>query len=134
MIQRCENPRNPEYENYGKRGIDVCEEWHQFVNFMQWAQRTGYQDGLTIDRINVDAGYSPVNCRWATIPEQQRNKRNNINITYGGVTRCLSDWAQTLGINVITLWKRVVQNGWEIERAFTTPVRVYHRQEEQVTT
>lgn len=122
------------YEYYGGRGIDVCEEWHQFESFMQWAQRTGYHDGLTIDRINTDAGYNPVNCRWATMQEQQRNRRNNINITYGGVTRCLSEWAQTLGIKVMTLWERIVRNGWEIERAFTEPVQIHHRQEEQVTT
>lgn len=134
MLTRCENQHDIGYDNYGGRGIDVCVEWHQFENFMQWALQNGYQDNLTLDRINVDAGYSPVNCRWATIHEQARNKRNNINITFHGVTRCLSDWAQTLCINRYTLWDRIVRLGWDIERAFTEPVHIHHRREEQVPT
>ena len=135
MLTRCENPHDASYDNYGGRGITVCEEWHLFENFMQWALQTGYQDGLTIDRINVDAGYNPFNCRWATMREQQRNRRNNINITYDGVTRCLSDWAQTLGMQVGTLWARIFHCGWDVQRALTTPVRVqHHKAVEQVTT
>lgn len=135
MLERCENPHRPNYDYYGGSGVTVCEEWHDFTNFMQWAERTGCQENLTIDRIDVNEGYNPVNCRWATMHEQNRNKRNNINITYHGVTRCLSDWAATLGINMQTLWKRIYAEGWDIERAFTTPVRQQHKhnkQEEQV--
>jgi hypothetical protein len=135
MRARCENPHNQHYDNYGGRGITVCEEWHDFVNFMQWAERTGYRENLTIDRIDVNEGYNPVNCRWVTMHEQNRNKRNNINITYHGVTRCLADWAATLGINAGALWMRICRYNWDIDRAFTTPVQIHHkrvRQEEQV--
>ena len=131
MHARCENPHSTHYDNYGGRGISVCEEWHDFANFMQWAERTGYQKNLTIDRIDVNEGYNPVNCQWATMHEQARNKRNNINITYHGVTRCLSDWAATLGINIPTLWKRIYVKGWDIERALTTPVRQRHKHNKQ---
>lgn len=135
MLARCENSHCPNFDYYGGRGVSVCEEWHDFANFMQWAERTGYQENLTLDRIDVNEGYNPVNCRWATMCEQARNRRNNANITYHGVTRCLSDWAATLGINVETLQKRIHRYGWDIVRAFTTPVRQWHKrnkQEEQV--
>lgn len=135
MLQRCENQHNKSYDGYGGRGITVCEEWHDFVNFMQWAERTGYQEGLSIDRIDVNEGYNPVNCRWVTMHEQNRNKRNNINITYHGVTRCLTDWAATLGINAGALWDRIFRYHWDVERAFTTPVQKHyrhHKHEEQV--
>ena len=122
MRTRCENPHGTHYDNYGGRGISVCEEWHDFANFMQWAERTGYRENLTLDRIDANEGYNPVNCRWVTMREQNRNRRNNANITYHGVTRCLSDWAVTLGINEVTLRSRI-RYGWDVERAFTTPVR-----------
>lgn len=123
MRARCENPHNKSYDYYGGHGISVCEEWHDFANFMQWAERTGYREDLTLDRIDSNEGYNPVNCRWATMHEQARNKRSNVNITYHGITRCLSDWAATFGINVRTLRLRIFGYGWDVERAFTTPVR-----------
>jgi len=135
MHTRCENPHSTNYDNYGGRGVSVCEEWHDFANFMQWAERTGYQENLTLDRIDVNEGYNPVNCRWITMAEQQRNRRNNIKITYHGVTRCLSDWAATFGIKVVTLWQRIFRYHWDVERAFTAPVQKHyrhHKQEEQV--
>ena len=135
MLSRCENQHNIGYGRYGGRGVTVCKEWHDFDNFKQWAERTGYQENLTIDRIDVDEGYSPVNCQWSTVREQARNKRTNVNITYHGVTRCLTDWAATFGINISTLWERIFRRHWDIERAFTTPVRQQHKrhkQEEQV--
>ena len=131
MLERCENQHNIGYGRYGGRGVTVCKEWHDLNNFMQWAERTGYQENLTIDRIDINEGYNPVNCRWATMCEQNRNKRNNINITYHGVTRCLSDWATTLGINISTLRDRIYVEGWDIERAFTTPVRQQHKHNKQ---
>lgn len=80
MIDRCENPKHPSYPNYGARGINVCEEWHDFNEFYQWAVDNGYdadapQGKCTIERRNNDKGYYPWNCRWTDMMEQSWNKR-----------------------------------------------------------
>ena len=70
---RCTNPHNNSYWKYGKRGIGFCAEWNEFEPFELWAMKNGYQDNLTLDRINGNLGYSPSNCRWATYREQLKN-------------------------------------------------------------
>ena len=76
MIQRCENPKDPSYKNYGGRGILVCERWNEFKRFLEdMGERPA---GLTLDRENNDGNYEPKNCRWATRKEQNQNKRNNV--------------------------------------------------------
>ena len=75
MRQRCRNPKNQDFHYYGARGISVCQEWDEYIPFREWALRSGYQSGLTIDRINPDGNYHPENCRWITIQEQQHNRR-----------------------------------------------------------
>ena len=123
MKYRCSNLKDENYCYYGARGITVCEEWQHVDKFREWAYNNGYKLGLTIDRIDVNGNYEPSNCRWVTIQEQQHNKRSNHYITYKGETKCLAEWAHILGINYGTLSSRLLDSKWDIEKAFTTPVR-----------
>lgn len=78
MKQRCLNPNNKEYKYYGGRGISVCDEWIKFEQFYNWAKENGYQDNLTIDRIDNDKYYCPENCRWVTHEVNCQNRRRNL--------------------------------------------------------
>lgn len=110
MKERCSNPHNKSYPRYGGRGITVCTDWaNDFSSFRDWAYAAGFRDGLTIDRIDGNKGYSPENCRWATTAQQNRNYSRNHMITYNGETKCLSDWADQFGIKRGTVLFRIQQ-------------------------
>lgn len=121
MRQRCGNPNHPAYKDYGGRGITVTPEWDSYKAFRNWALSSGYADDLSIDRINNDLGYYPGNCRWANSEEQSNNQRSNINLTFNGETRSLSQWAKRLGIPAQTLYYRITKYGWTVDRALNTP-------------
>ena len=128
MKRRCYNHTDSEYKNYGGRGIKICDEWlEDFVSFYEWAQSSGYNDFLTIDRKDVDGDYCPENCRWVTMRVQCNNKTDNHNITYNGETHTLSQWSEILDVNYYTLRSRINILGWDAKRAFETPFngRVY---------
>lgn len=131
MIRRCTHKTSSGYENYGGRGISVCEEWQKsFPAFRDWAFANVYSDGLTIDRINNNGNYEPSNCRWATKKEQANNQSTTLHIEYNGVSHTLQEWAELLGINPHTLYARIYRMNWSIERAFTEKVDFdkHHRQ------
>lgn len=110
--QRCYNKNNKSYNNYGGRGIIVCQEWlNDFMNFYNWAMNNNYQEGLTIDRIDNDGNYEPNNCRWADRKTQNNNRRNNTSISYNGKTQTLAQWSEELNVDqhTISLRKR---KGW----------------------
>jgi hypothetical protein len=115
MKERCDNPENSHYLLYGGRGIGYCERWAKFENFLSDMGRR--PKGRTLDRVDNNLGYSPDNCRWATADEQSRNTSRNVNITWNGETKCLKDWATTLGITGIALAYRL--RNWSMQRAMT---------------
>jgi hypothetical protein len=101
----------------------MCSELeNDSLAFYEWAIKNGYSDGLSIDRIDNNGDYTPNNCRWVDQKTQCRNKSTNRMITYNGETKPFCEWADELGIKYGTLYTRVFRNGWDIERAFTTPV------------
>lgn len=121
MRQRCTNPKKCFYERYGGRGITICDEWRDFAAFLR---DMGYRpDGLTLERIDNDKGYSKDNCVWATQAQQRRNQSTTQMLTYRGETLCLKDWANRIGISQSGLWLRVNKFGWNIEKAISTPAR-----------
>lgn len=118
MKSRCYNKNNPDYQYYGGKGITICDEWLKSRQaFENWAYSHGYKDELTIDRIDGNKGYSPENCHFITLEEQQRNKSNNYNITHGGKTQTLSEWAREYGIQRETLRSRIEKLGYSFEEA-----------------
>ena len=124
--ERCNTKTCRIYKNYGGRGISICKEWDDFKVFREWSLLNGYNDELTIDRIDVNGNYEPSNCRWATYKQQANNKRTNHNITYKGETKTLTEWADYTGIKVGTIWMRL-KKGWSVDRALTEKVHVYDR-------
>lgn len=121
--QRCNNPVCDSYINYGGRGIKMCDKWvDDFMIFFTWSIENGWRLGLSLDRKNNNEGYNPENCRWATSAQQNRNKRNNINITAFGETKCVTDWEKDKRCNVgISGLIMRIKKGWDIEKAITQP-------------
>lgn len=93
MKNRCYRSNDINYKNYGAKGIVVCSEWLDFENFYNWATYNGYNNVLTIDRIDVNGNYEPSNCRWADRKTQNRNTTRNLNIKIGKEIKCLKDWS-----------------------------------------
>jgi hypothetical protein len=118
MIQRCRNPNNLKYADYGGRGISVCARWRSFENFL--ADMGERPEGAELDRIDVNGDYEPSNCRWATRAEQNRNRRDTNWVRYGGELVCATELAARLGVATSTLRQRVRYN-WPEERLGDPP-------------
>lgn len=114
MRRRCNNPKGDIHKRYFYRGIKVCEEWNSFENFQRWAYSAGYNDELTIDRIDNDGNYEPSNCKWASYHDQFRNTSQNIYLTYNGRTQIMKDWANEFGVKYETFLSRF-HKGWGVE-------------------
>ena len=124
IVQRCTNPNNPAYHNYGGRGITLCARWREFENFL--ADLVEQPEGMTLDRIDNDRGYEPNNVRWATRVEQANNRVTNVFITHEGLTMTLADWARHKGWKYGLLgsrWKKGIRG----DELFAPPkyVRTY---------
>lgn len=119
MRGRCLNPSNDAYANYGGRGITICKEWDEFLIFKEWALQNGYNDTLTIDRIDVNQNYCPQNCRWISRKAQATNKRSNRYITYQDECYTIAEWAELKGMPYSLLYKRL-KLGWDVARAIET--------------
>lgn len=131
MKQRCYDKNHQNYEDYGGRGIIVCDEWKSdFQAFYDWAMANGYADKLTIDRVDVNGNYEPSNCRWANKIVQANNKRNNHLIEYKGKTYTIAELSRKHNIGYSCLYMRI-QEGWDIERALTLKPKLGRNQYEK---
>ena len=116
MLDRCERENDNKYNLYGGRGISVCKEWHNASDFINWAMSNGYADDLQLDRIDTNGDYDPENCRFVTIKENNRNKRNNRTITINDVSKTVTEWAEITGVKRKTIYERL-NRGWDAASA-----------------
>lgn len=123
MIDRCENPKNKSYKNYGEVGISVCDEWRSVDNFVKWAQKAGYKEGLTLERVDNSCGYNPNNCIWADRYTQNNHTSRNHMLEYKGKTQTIAQWAREFNISYCALKSRINKYGWSVEVALETPVK-----------
>jgi hypothetical protein len=119
--ERCYNPNNAKYKDYGKRGIKMCEEWinspEKFLEDMGPCPNiTGVR--FSIDRKDVNGNYCKENCRWATDKEQGDNKQNSIKIEFNGKIQTLNQWSKETGLSKACIKERL-KRGWTIEKALT---------------
>lgn len=127
MKARCLNPDRKQYEDYGGRGIKVCDKWLTFEGF--------YEDmgekplGLTLERVNNDSNYYKENCIWTSRKIQQNNRRNNRKITFENITLTVSQWADKIGISPKILYGRLNKLKWSVEKTLTYPYVPHPRKE-----
>lgn len=110
MKRRCEQPTHTFYKYYGARGISVCEEWHDFHTFAQWAVDNGYDINAehlkcTLDRIDSNGNYEPSNCRWVDMKVQNNNKDCNIYVEFEGKTLTVAEWGDELNLTKDQVWR-----------------------------
>jgi hypothetical protein len=123
MVDRCRNPNNPYFHNYGGRGIRLCPEWES--SFLAFLKAVGPRPSPRhqLDRKDNNGNYEPGNVRWATKKEQAHNQRKNHLLTFGGETKALAAWAEQIGLAPSTLHYRLNQGGMTVAAAISTPRR-----------
>ena len=119
LKDRCINPYNKAYKNYGGRGINVCPEWmNDFQAFYDWSMANGYKPGLTIDRIDNDKGYSPNNCRWTTYKVQANNTRRNYIVNFNGCKMTLQQFTDKVSCFSSSGIKKMLEHGMTAEEIY----------------
>lgn len=123
---RCYNKNEAQYYNYGGRGIVMCDEWLDmecgFERFVDWAYLNGYDDTLTIERVDVNGNYEPNNCKWIPKAEQAKNKRKTIWVDYRGEHIQLSELCDRKNLKYDTIHNRLFRFGWDLDRAIDEPI------------
>lgn len=123
MKYRCNTPSSKDFADYGGRGISVCAEWQtDFAAFREWALANGYQEGLSIDRIDVNGNYTPENCRWIPSSAQHSNTRSNIYAEINGERHTVAEWCRILNLPHNAVRSRI-SRGMSPEKALTEPIR-----------
>ena len=115
---RCFNRNDKMYKHYGERDITMCDEWkNDFKAFYNWTMKNGYKENLELDRIDNDGNYCPENCRYVTHQENLRNMKRTLKVTFKGETKPLIDWCDELNLNYHTVYNRIYNLGWNIDKA-----------------
>lgn len=117
MKRRCNSEKTERYASYGGRGITYCEEWERFEPFYEWAKVSGYEEGLSIDRIDVNGNYEPSNCRWVTLEKQSFNKTNNRKVSYEDKELTIGELAKATDKSYHLLYQRIVKLGWSVNES-----------------
>lgn len=117
MKARCGNPNCKDYHNYGARGIKICKEWDDYCAFKEWAISHGYEDGLTIERIDVNGDYCPENCKWIPVSDQPLNTRANYHVMYHGKEYVFGELVREKGLKYGPTYNRINVHGWTVEKA-----------------
>lgn len=123
LFDRCYNPNERGFKNYGGRGIKVCERWHGKDGFRNFLEDMGKRPSKhhQLDRIDNDTSYSPENCRWATRKENNRNRGDNRIIEMDGEKKCLTEWCEIYNIRKDCVAGRLAR-GWSVDEAFKKPI------------
>lgn len=128
MRKRCTCKNSTSYKDYGARGIKVCEEWFKsYIPFREWSLSHGYKEGLQIDRIDNNKGYSPENCRWVTHRENMQNTRKNKKVQFHGKNYTRTQLADMSGKSNHLIANRL-RKGWSIEEAMNIPAKIGNNQ------
>jgi hypothetical protein len=126
MRQRCENPNNKSFPRYGAKGITVCQRWTESFESFLADMGPRPSPSHSLDRVDGTRGYEPSNVRWATMTEQNRNRKDNRILTHNGESHSLAEWSERTGISDSAIRTRL-RKGWTVDDALTIPVGEAHR-------